>query len=296
MIASQFKEGLTKIVQLPENDHEDFGLVLRFLYKGDSGFYPIGEPGPALFEKLADLYIVAEKYDIRSLKECVIRGLGTISKEPMEYKTFFKITDKITHNTPETDTLFWDFFHDRARSVLGNGSTITEASSLMYAVVAEGGKFGEELWTVMNEVWLQKIGNLTTEKDAIKKKYESFRSVSNRCIWPCDCLMGADKSIETIGSTLEVNNKWGCWIACGEEIELLGGRVSLSKMNTELNSGLVHLLQYLSIKVSLYGGSIGPHKQRDDNIQNYFAIPYRSKATTTEYVLTVIWQRVFSLW
>ena len=120
MCKGHFLEAQTGEVELPEDSPKLFGILLEFLYTAylpslliKSSYPPPAPPyrlftdrepwfdvkeAAALADRLADLYILADKYQVQDLKEAVVKKLHIFFYGEKNPKEFFKLTHKIYQN------------------------------------------------------------------------------------------------------------------------------------------------------------------------------------------------------
>ena len=94
------REAETKTVELPEEDEEVFSLVLSYLYEKS---VVIQSP-----KMLGRIYTAAEKYQIDSLKICIIRKVKSLLPIPMA--DWLDLCTEVYENLAENDQDFRRFF------------------------------------------------------------------------------------------------------------------------------------------------------------------------------------------
>lgn len=75
MAASSFSEGVSKQITLPEDDADSFGRIIKHLYGNNDAAFAVDLLVLYGAEKLAEMYCLAEKYQLPGLQELVIRKL-----------------------------------------------------------------------------------------------------------------------------------------------------------------------------------------------------------------------------
>ncbi|KAL8689709.1 MAG: hypothetical protein Q9218_004672 [Villophora microphyllina] len=123
MCNGQFREGQNRQIDLPEDDHEIFEVVVQYLYSGDfCGFEPVASESEEyqdeeadnladkLADNLADVYLMAEKYQLEDLQSLAVRKLDRHT-DPRERPIAFLLTaQKVYNGIPNSDTAFRGFF------------------------------------------------------------------------------------------------------------------------------------------------------------------------------------------
>ncbi|KAI9684970.1 MAG: hypothetical protein M1820_010862 [Bogoriella megaspora] len=101
-----WKEGATRVIELPEDDPNIFALFVQWMFTGE--YNKTDSSGP-LFPCVilaVDVYILADKLDVPPLKDRAIDHIELIcSKAPWFSLTYHSIIDKIYGNTPEGSPL-----------------------------------------------------------------------------------------------------------------------------------------------------------------------------------------------
>ena len=119
-----FLESKSHRIKLPEDEASDFGLLLEYLYGGDLPTSSILEIGGnvELADRLAKIYILADKYQLPLLKNYIVTTLQSLStfllKNPL---TFFTTCHMIYHNIhgSQSDAMLYNFFAENAAIALG---------------------------------------------------------------------------------------------------------------------------------------------------------------------------------
>lgn len=121
MCHGQFEESRTFTICLPDDRPDVIRAVIQYLYSRDiqkfGSVNPSGCTITALFD-LAELYGVAEKYQLKGLKTVIIEKLETIidvAKRPIE---FLDVTKEIYDCIPDSDEDFRSFFRDAYTELL----------------------------------------------------------------------------------------------------------------------------------------------------------------------------------
>ncbi|KAL8646349.1 MAG: hypothetical protein Q9226_006897 [Calogaya cf. arnoldii] len=121
MCHGHFEESRTFTICLPDDNPDAIRAVIHYLYSGDTQkFGSVDPPGStitALFD-LAELYGVAEKYQLQGLKTLIIKKLESIldvAQQPIE---FIVAAKEIYNCIPDSDKDFRDFFKQASAKLL----------------------------------------------------------------------------------------------------------------------------------------------------------------------------------
>ena len=139
MCNGSFKESAEQHIELPDDDANVFGCMLEYLYSGVvHGFETPSQGSDAAV--LADVYILAEKYQLNKLKELLITPMAVFldSVEKECAGCFFDAALKIYHNTPDSDLIFQDFFKISVTQLLDDKVPGMEAH--IKRCISDGGK------------------------------------------------------------------------------------------------------------------------------------------------------------
>ena len=166
MCSGAFQESVTGAIQLPEDKPETFGFVLEFLYANSDAGFMEGLEGLELANKLANIYIMAEKYQLNDLKETVIDMLSSIDELQQKPKIFFRLARKIYGRMPDSDLAFRRFFCERAISALR--MIDEDGLSELRAAIEAGDTFATDVFDVQRTVYEQEKNENSANKAAIE--------------------------------------------------------------------------------------------------------------------------------
>lgn len=167
MTTSSFSEGVSKQITLPEDDADHFGRIIEHLYgNNDAAFDDFNllldsEDGA---EKLADMYGLAEKYQLPAFQDHVIRKLKQLDLLRENHMAFFRIVRQISQLTRESDNIFMRYFVDQASAhmVAMSVQDYMELSELTYA----GGHFARIICKIQAALYQ----HVSTNHDKISLK------------------------------------------------------------------------------------------------------------------------------
>ena len=144
MCKGPFQESAERHVRLPEDDADDFGCILEYLYLMD---YAMDLEDPDVFDRLANVYILAEKYQMEPLKSLTVKKFrnGLTSSQG----AFFRVAQAIYQDTPDSDRIFRSYFAATAPEILLKLSA--DQFPVVRGIIQEGGILAVDIF----EAWLE---------------------------------------------------------------------------------------------------------------------------------------------
>lgn len=167
MTTSFFSEGITKEIALPEDDSDSFGRVIEHLYGNNDAALNVDLLDSDGTEKLADLYGLAEKYQLPGLKHLVVQKLEQLDSLKVNRMTFFHMAHKICQSTRESDEIFVPYFTHQALIHLASMS-ITESQELS-EIVHSGGLFAKAICQLQEATYRKAQRDWIAEKLSLKR-------------------------------------------------------------------------------------------------------------------------------
>jgi hypothetical protein len=146
MTTDSFSEGVTKEIVLPEDDADSFGRILEHLYGNNDAAFDVGLLDFDGAAKFADMYMLAEKYQLQDFKVRVIENLKLLDVLREDRMAFFEIASKICQNTSGSDEVFMSYFVKQAAIHL-KSLTIEEADDLS-DMIWFGGSFARKIFQI----------------------------------------------------------------------------------------------------------------------------------------------------
>lgn len=146
MCSGTFKESVEKQIDLPDDDANAFGCVLEFMYLGVFR----GDETPdrvAKADLLANVYVLAEKYQLKDLQDLLICPLGAILESASKdecLECFFDAAHKIYENSPDSDVVFPGLFKRAVTFMLGNSDVVPHLEAHIRRCIYNGGKLAED--------------------------------------------------------------------------------------------------------------------------------------------------------
>ena len=170
MCNGSFKESLEQQIELPDDDADIFGRVLEYMYRGvfDGFETPTQNVKVAM---LADLYILAEKYQLSGLKKLLIPPLATILDDASEaecIECFFHAARKIYENTPDSEVLFPDSFKETMTKMLSYSDRAPCMEAQIKLTIYGGGKLAQDAF----DAYYTHIDNAHTTANKLMDAYE----------------------------------------------------------------------------------------------------------------------------
>ena len=185
-----FRESVERQIELPDDDAKVFGYMLKYMYCGVlHGFETCKQDIDVAM--LADVYILAEKYQLKNLKELLITKMAAFVDAAGTKECtgcvggFFDAAVKIYQGTPDSEVLFPNFFKTGVIQLLGDELPGVEAH--VKRCIIDGGKFAQDAFDAYctHTSTKYKIKNEEAERAAVaeaqfqrkcwelRKKYES---------------------------------------------------------------------------------------------------------------------------
>lgn len=142
MCNGSFKGSMEREIELPDDDATVFGCMLECMY---SGIFRGGEGSSRDVKAamLADLYILAAKYQMEDLKKLLIIELAAILDDASdaEYiECFFDAARKIYEFIPDSDVLFPELFKRSMTQLLGDIDGNPWLVAQFKRLISDGGK------------------------------------------------------------------------------------------------------------------------------------------------------------
>lgn len=143
MTTGFFSEGINKEIALPEDDADSFGRIIEHLYGNNDATFDVDSLDLDGAEKLADMYGLAEKYQLPDFQDLVIQKLKQLDLLKEDRMTFFHIARQICQLTRESDEIFGAYFtHQAAKHITGmSKQELNELSDMVYL----GGPFARKI-------------------------------------------------------------------------------------------------------------------------------------------------------
>lgn len=183
MTSGSFSESVTKEIVLPEDDADSFGRIVEHLYGNNDAAFEINLLDVEGAEKLADMYGLAEKYQLPNFQDRVIRKLKQLDVLREDRMTFFHIACKICENTRDSDDIFETYFEEQAAIHVKSMSKeeVEELSEMVYS----GKNFAKKIFQIQANsysetqlIWVVENAKLNQEVVAAQAQLQSSIAAS----------------------------------------------------------------------------------------------------------------------
>lgn len=168
MTTSFFSEGVRKEIALPEDDSDSFGRIIEHLYGNNDAALDVDLLDSDGAEKLADVYGLAEKYQLAGLKNLVIQELKQLDLLKENRMTFFHIAHQLCQVTRESDEIFVPYFAHQAAIHLASMSK-TESQDLS-EIVYSGGLFAKTICQIQAATYRQSQRDWIADKESLRQR------------------------------------------------------------------------------------------------------------------------------
>jgi len=147
MCSGRFIESERKTIILPEDNADTFGRLLEHLYGCNDAAFDIKLEGEEAGEKLADLYVFGEKYELPDLRSLVVQNLKKQDFLKKDCVAFFRISFRVLQDVRESDEEFKPFFISQTKLHLKQmtGIEMPDVSEIL----ALGGTFATNFFLAM---------------------------------------------------------------------------------------------------------------------------------------------------
>lgn len=168
MTTSVFSEGVKKEIALPEDDSDSFGRIIEHLYGNNDAALDVHLLDSDGAEKLADVYGLAEKYQLSGLKNLVIQKLRQLDLLKENRMAFFHITHQLCQLTRESDEIFVPYFAYQAAIHLECMSK-TESEELS-EIVCSGGLFAKVICQLQAATYRKSKLDWIVDKESLRQR------------------------------------------------------------------------------------------------------------------------------
>lgn len=174
MTTSGFSESITKEIVLPEDDEDIFGHIIEFLYGNERDAYDFSPCDESEFvEKLADMFVLADKYNILNIQDGIIAKLEEAKSLEKNRMAFFITAHRITQNSQDTYGYFQSYF---ARKVVTHLKALTtEETRELLKLVESAGIFSRWMFEAQTSLyredqqkWLEENKSIAVKSAAIE--------------------------------------------------------------------------------------------------------------------------------
>lgn len=172
MCRHSFKEGQTLQIELPADQPKIIAVILKYLYAGDfCGYDSVasGSDQESIPDQLAEIYVTAEIYHLRDLKDLVIKKLKIVMDVKERLPAFLSTAKKIYAGIPDSDNAFRTFFREIAAD-MHKLDEMSEADRAAFdRATSDGGLLTADL-----------IAALRSQHEKYKKELEEAQAIIAR--------------------------------------------------------------------------------------------------------------------
>lgn len=169
MTTGSFSEGIRKEIVLPEDDEDTFGRVVEHLYGNDDVAFDLSDLKESeSANKLAQMYALAEKYELTGLKVRIVeelKGADLLKKEAID---FFETSRQIWQNTSDSDQIFQAYFEEQA--LIHLKCLPKEKIEELSEMVDLGGSFARKLVRIQAKLYHETQLTWISQSESSKKK------------------------------------------------------------------------------------------------------------------------------
>lgn len=165
-------------IELLDDDPTVFGFMLEYMYLG---VFHVGETPKRDIEValLADLYILAEKYQLEGLKKLLMVPLDAIVDDDTDaerIKSFFDAARKIYENTTDLEVVFPKFFRQRVGQLLCCTKLVPYIEADINRCIGDGGRLAQDTFHGYCAFCLESYYEDKTVHDKEKKEAKVART------------------------------------------------------------------------------------------------------------------------
>ncbi|KAI4103742.1 MAG: hypothetical protein L6R37_003670 [Teloschistes peruensis] len=148
-------------IELPDEDPDDFGSLLDFLYGSDFDSLSDDENFNAAtvenqseaMDELRRIYMLGEKYQLPTLKDCVVGKFDSaidINKSPL---SFLDVAKTMYNHILDSDSIHSDFFVETTQAILGKLSLSSEVHKWINEQAPQAGRLARDLFVAQRNVY-----------------------------------------------------------------------------------------------------------------------------------------------
>lgn len=168
MTTSFFSESITKEIALPEDDVDSLGRIIEHLYGNNDAAFEVDRLEFDGARKLADLYGLAEKYQLPDLQDLVIQKLKQLDLLKEDRMTFFHIARQICQMTRDSDKIFVPYFEHQA--AIHMRSMSEQEFEGLSELVCSGGNFARMIYQLQTTIYRKSQLNWLTHEVSLKQR------------------------------------------------------------------------------------------------------------------------------
>ena len=174
MTSGSFLESRTKEIVLPEDDADNFGRIVEHLYGNNVAALEMNNLRDFEWaKKLAELYGLAEKYQLPDFQDGVIQKLKQLDMLKKDRMAFFHIASKICESTRDLDQIFDPYFAEQAAIHLESMSS--EETQALSEMLFSGGSFAKKIYHFQVQKFINKKQHWVTEAWRLHNEVASLK-------------------------------------------------------------------------------------------------------------------------
>ena len=177
MCSDRFLEGAAKTIKLPDDNAEAIGRMLEFLYGHSEAALDFGAtntPERTVAEKLLELYVLGDKYQLKVFQTLVIDRFDALKCVQDDATTFFEVTSSYFPDIPASDFEFNRSFTSLARTHLRRMSL--QRMERLAEMLEAGGRFATRVFMLMAEVSSDTAAEKDFEKSLVQEDRDANRT------------------------------------------------------------------------------------------------------------------------
>lgn len=145
---------MTQKLDLPDDSVKDVTQLLDYLYSGV--FRPLNvNDWERLIDETTDMYILADKYLIKGLKEAIVKELRAIGNTVNRPDLLFSSARKIYDHVFNSDDPFPTFFRENVTTIMSWEKLEPNTWKLILNIFSEGGKLAEDIFQAQRSTLLE---------------------------------------------------------------------------------------------------------------------------------------------
>ena len=175
---SSFSEGMTKEITLPEDDADQIGRLISYLYGNHEDALDFGGPheDSIKVDKLADMYALAEKYQLSSMQVDIIEALKNVPWLSENRAAFFETAQRICQSTRDSDEVFGGYFAEQAAKHLRTYPGQEKIGKLS-ELIELGGSFARMVLEVLIKVYGEDKLEWSNKKNSMKNEQRHLKLI-----------------------------------------------------------------------------------------------------------------------
>ncbi|KAL9583571.1 MAG: hypothetical protein Q9212_002620 [Teloschistes hypoglaucus] len=161
MCSDAKKNNTAPHIELLDEDPDDFGSLLDFLYGSD--FDSLGdaenfkaataENQSEAMDELRRIYMLGEKYQLPTLKDCVVGKFRSAADIKMYPLSFLNVAKTMYSHILDSDSIYSDFLVETAQTMLGELSLSSDVRKWINEQAPQAGRMARDLFVAQRKVY-----------------------------------------------------------------------------------------------------------------------------------------------